>query len=131
MDRLRENQYKTNLEQNVKYLLLTRTDFEEQLDRLRETDINDVELNIELIVSIFQQNRNRLTNLYGFCSINTSHQSSRLIKLITNQIKDQNYDQVKTALIEYLQEPTNIGRNLYSLLLKNFSQLFKFKIQQL
>lgn len=88
--------------------------------------VQDIPVNLDLLDSICSIHENRPTNLYGYYQLASSKESVITREFIQININRGRNNRVFYAICLYMQNPYNVHRCLFKLLLENFRQIFSF-----
>lgn len=115
---------------NIQYQILKLTskmeindiiNYKNTLEKIRHTNI---EVNMDIVWDICQQNKNRLTNFYGYWQISSSVASKDTIEFLEINIKSQNKEIVSYTIVSFLLCDEYKKNNLYKLLFANLYKIF-------
>lgn len=96
--------------------------FQNLITQFMKLKIFKIDMNI--LSKICKQHYIRATNLYGYWQIASSRESRITREFLEKCIEQNNHDRAYYALCIYLQNPYNISRYLFYLLISNFEKLF-------
>jgi len=88
------------------------------------TPIKLITVNLSLLKKICNAHKSRASNVYGYLECSSSIESKITREYVEECIKIENSALAFYALCIYLQNPYNISKHFFRLLISNFNDLF-------